>query len=61
MVSSKINKVLELLQKLQNLLPRSVLTTIYKAFVRLHLDYGDIAYISFNQKLDLFSIIPAWP
>ena len=48
------------LHKVQNFLPRSALIiTMYKAFVRLQLDYGDIindetynAY--FNQKLDLF-------
>ena len=43
-VSLKLNITLGLLQKLQNLLPRSTLITIYKAFVRTHLDYGDILY-----------------
>ena len=43
-LTSKINKTILLLQKLQHLLPRSVLITIYKAFVRPHLDYGDIVY-----------------
>ena len=57
MVSSKISKTLGHLRKLQNLLPRSALVTIYKAFVRLHLDYGDILYdqaynMSFHQKLE---------
>ena len=42
-ISLKI-KSLGLLQKLQNLLPRSTPITIYKAFVRPHLDYGDILY-----------------
>ena len=57
MVPLKINKIVGLLQKLQNLLPTLVLITIYKAFVRPYLDYGDIhsdyAYnISFHQKLE---------
>ena len=38
MVSLKISKTLGLLRKLQNLLTRSALITIYKAFVRLYLD-----------------------
>ena len=33
-----------LLQKLSNSLPRQALITIYKAFVRPHLDYGDVLY-----------------
>ena len=50
-VQSKTNKTIGLLRKLQ------VLITIYKAFVRPHLDYGDILYdqaynASFHQKLE---------
>ena len=57
MVSLKISKTLGLLRKLHNLLPRSALTTTYKAFVRPHLDYGDILYdqaynMSFHHKLE---------
>ena len=33
-----------MLRKLNNRLPRSSLTTIYKSFVRPHLDYGDVIY-----------------
>ena len=44
MVTTKINKTIGLLRKLQNLLPRTALIKIYKAFVRPHLDYGDILY-----------------
>ena len=44
MVSRKISKTIGLLLKLQNLLPRAALITIYKAFMRPHLDYGDILY-----------------
>ena len=57
MVSLKISKTLGLLRKLHKLLPRSALITIYKAFVRPHLDYGDILYdqaynMSFHHKLE---------
>ena len=39
---NKINKTISLLRKLQNNLPRAPLITIYKSFIRPHLDYGDI-------------------
>ena len=57
MVTNKINKTIGLLRKLQNLLPRPAVITIYKAFVRPHLDYGDILddqafNLSFHQKLE---------
>ena len=57
MVSLKISKTLVLLRKLHNMLSRSSLITIYKAFVRPHLDYGDILYdqaynMSFHHKLE---------
>ena len=39
---SKISKTIGLLRKLQKLLTRPILLTIYKSFIRLHLDYGDI-------------------
>ena len=56
-VSNKISKTIGLLQKLQNILPRPALLTIYKCFIRPHLDYGDIIYdqaynLSFHQKLE---------
>ena len=59
MLTSKINKTIGLLQKLQNLLPRPALITIHKAFVRPHLNYGDIIYDEayyafFRNKLELF-------
>ena len=44
METTKINKTIRLLHKRQNLLPRIALIKIYKAFVRPHLDYGDILY-----------------
>ena len=33
-----------LLRKLQNLLPKTALVTIYKAFIRSQFNYGDILY-----------------
>ena len=32
------------MRKLNLLLPRSYLLAIYKCFIRLHLDYGDVFY-----------------
>ena len=58
MILHRVNKTIGLLRKLQNILPRSALLTIYKSFIRPHLDYGDIIYDqaynkSFHQKLEL--------
>ena len=41
-IFNKVNKTIGLLRKLHNTLPRLPLLTIYKSFIRLHLDYGDI-------------------
>ena len=41
---NKVNKSIGLLRKLQNTLPRPSLLTIYKSFIRPHLDYSDIIY-----------------
>ena len=41
---SKENKTIGLLRKLQGFLLRQSLVTVYKAFLRRHLDYGDIIY-----------------
>ena len=41
---SKVNKTIGLLRKLHNTLPRLPLLTIYKYFIRPHLDYGYIIY-----------------
>ena len=43
-IVNKISKTRGLLRKFQNFLPRKLLLTIYKSFIRLHLDYGDIIY-----------------
>ena len=55
--SKVVNKAIGLLRKLHHILTRSPLLTIYKSFIRPHLDYGDIIYhqaynASFYQKLD---------
>ena len=44
MVLRKISKTIGLLRKLHNFLRRAALITIYKPFIRPHLDYGDILY-----------------
>ena len=41
---SKVCKGIGLLRNLSNKLPIQALVTIYKTFIRPHLDYGDIAY-----------------
>ena len=40
----KISKKIGLLRKLQKILTRAPLLTIYNSFIRPHLDYGDIIY-----------------
>ena len=51
-VLSKISRTVGLLRRLQNLLPRKALTTIYKNFVRPHLDCSDVAFDqAFNASL----------
>ena len=37
---TKLNKTIGLLRKLQNILPRGLLLTIFKKFVGHHLNYG---------------------
>ena len=55
---SKTNRTIGLLRKLQSLLLREALITIYKAFVRPHLDYGDVLFdqafkaFSFHEKIE---------
>ena len=58
MILNKVNKTLGLLRQLHNILPRYALLSIYKSFIRPHLDYSDIIYdpaynASFHQKLEL--------
>ena len=56
-IESKVNKTMDIIRKLQNVLPRSALLTIYKSFIMLQLDYGDIIYdktfnVSFHAILE---------
>ena len=53
---TKVDKTTGLLHTLQAVLPRPSLVTVCKAFIRPHLDYGDIIYDqvykeTFHQKL----------
>ena len=50
----KINKTTSLLHELQNNLPREPLVTIYKSFIRLHLDYGDMSFDQMFNCLNSF-------
>ena len=50
-VFKKVNKTIGFLRKLQNLLPITTLITIYKAFFRPHVDYGDFLC---NQAFNSF-------
>ena len=50
-------KDIGLITRLRRYLPKNSLLTIYRAYVRLHLDYGDVVYYypgnaSFMQKLE---------
>ena len=55
---SKANKGIGVIKKLNNTLPRKALLTLYKSFVRPHLDYGDIIYDQpNNESLKLFNTI----
>ena len=42
--TAKANKGIGIILKLAHVLPRKSLVTIYKSFVRAHIDYGDIIY-----------------
>ena len=54
-IMSKVDETIP--RNLQAVLPRPSLVTIYKSFIKSHLDYGDIMYNqpckeSFHQKLE---------
>ena len=54
---SKANNGIANIKRLRNYLPQNSLLTIYKSFIRPHLDYGDVIYDqpnneSFNQKFE---------
>ena len=47
----KARKIIGLIRKLQPIIPRAALLTIYKSFLRPHLDYGDVIYDrAFNES-----------
>ena len=53
----KANRGIGVIKKLQSKLPKNALLTIYKSFIRPHLDYGDIVFDlptndSFCKKLE---------
>ena len=53
----KTRKIIGMIKKLQPIILRAVLLTIYKSFLRPHLDYGDVIYDrafneSFQDKLE---------
>ena len=64
-IKEKISKAMKgicIIKKLSNVLPRKSLITIYKSFVRPHLDYGDLIYDQPNNevsvnKLKVFNIM----
>ena len=59
-INEKISETIKeigVTKKLSNYLPRNSFLTMNKAFIRLHLDYGDIIYgqlnnESFSQKIE---------
>ena len=64
-ILAKVNKTIGLLRKLQNILPRESLLTIFKSIVRPHLDYGDVIYDqsynnTFHQKMESINITQLW-
>ena len=57
----KTREIISLIRKLQPVILRAALLTIYKSFLRLHLDYGDVIYDrafnkSYQNKLRVCSI-----
>ena len=52
----KCYKIIGIIKRLSVSVPRKALLTIYKSFIRPHLDYGDILYI-INQKIKIFKLI----
>ena len=52
-IKEKIAKAMRgigIIKKLSKVLPRKSLITIYKSFVRPHLDYGDLIYDQPNNE-----------
>ena len=53
---SRVYKGIGLLRNLSNKLPRQALVTIYKAFLRPRLDYGDIVYDKPDNETFIYKI-----
>ena len=56
-ILTKVNRTIGLLPKFQQVLPRPSLITIYKVFIRPHLDFRDVIFDqtfnnSFHQRLE---------
>ena len=49
-VLAKVNRFIAMLCKLQSVLPREALLTIYKSFVRPHFYYGNVTFLSIVQR-----------
>ena len=47
---SKANKGIGIIKRLSHILPRKSLITIYKSFIRPHLDYCDVIYEQPNNE-----------
>ena len=48
-INPDINKGLGIIRKLAHALPSKSFLTVYKSFLRLHIDYGDIIYDQLNN------------
>ena len=53
---NEANKGIKNVRKLNNILPRSALLTIYCCFIRPHLDYGDVFMISRKMSYSVVSL-----
>ena len=56
-ILTKVNRTVGLLRTIKQVIPRPSLIIIYKAFIRPHLDYGDVVFDqafnnSFNRRLE---------
>ena len=52
-MGAKVSRTIALLRKLQHVLPRQALITIYKSFIRPCLDYRDILTIKLLMNLSI--------
>ena len=56
-VFAKVRKTIAFLRKINSMLPRAAVVTIFRTFVRPHLDYGNVLYdlafnTAFHDKLE---------